>query len=159
RITDSWVRAEIDLATKNSTVIQPQKGLDIIKKAKARDEALARAGFFPGNGGCAANQFSEDCNNNGELDPNLTLNKPDEDGNIVASVTLDEDGTMTLPDGTSVMVGNGNGELDLPDRLPRENSVDGRQMRYVYGGNNGSTHLMDIHFEKGMHCIDCHFLQ
>ena len=27
------------------------------------------------------------------------------------------------------------------------------------GGANGSTRMMDVHFEKGMHCIDCHFLQ
>ncbi|HET7504884.1 MAG TPA: hypothetical protein VFK02_27865, partial [Kofleriaceae bacterium] len=33
------------------------------------------------------------------------------------------------------------------------------QMRYVYGGRNGSTRQMDVHFERGMHCIDCHFLQ
>ena len=70
----------------------------------------------------------------------------DADGNVVASVTINEDA-------------NGNGKLDLIDRVPREKSVDGRQMRYVYGGRNGSTRLMDVHFERGMHCIDCHFLQ
>jgi hypothetical protein len=66
---------------------------------------------------------------------------------------------------------NGNGELDadepnlnggellLPDRVPRESSVDGRQARIVYGGANGSTRLEDIHLQKGMHCVDCHFYQ
>jgi hypothetical protein len=66
---------------------------------------------------------------------------------------------------------NGNGELDLdepdlnggelwlPDRVPREDSVDGRQARIVYGGKNGSTRLMDVHLQKGMHCVDCHFYQ
>jgi hypothetical protein len=66
---------------------------------------------------------------------------------------------------------NGNGELDpdepdlnagelwLPDRVPREASVDGRQARIVYGGSNGSTRLEDIHLQKGMHCVDCHFYQ
>jgi hypothetical protein len=54
---------------------------------------------------------------------------------------------------------SGNGELLLPDRVPRELSVDGRQARVLYGGANGSTHLKDVHLEKGMHCIDCHFYQ
>ena len=70
----------------------------------------------------------------------------DEKGNVVATATIDEDL-------------NRNGQLDLIDHVPREKSVDGRQLRYVYGGTNGSTRLMDIHFEKGMHCIDCHMLQ
>ena len=52
-----------------------------------------------------------------------------------------------------------NGELLLPDRVPRESSVDGRQARIVYGGKNGSTRLMDLHLQKGMHCVDCHFYQ
>jgi hypothetical protein len=52
-----------------------------------------------------------------------------------------------------------NGELFLPDRVPRESSVDGRQARIVYGGKNGSTRLEDIHLQKGMHCVDCHFYQ
>jgi len=51
------------------------------------------------------------------------------------------------------------GELWLPDRVPREASVDGRQVRILYGGANGSTHLKDVHFGKGMHCVDCHFYQ
>jgi hypothetical protein len=51
------------------------------------------------------------------------------------------------------------GELWLPDRVPRDSSVDGRQVRIIYGGANGSTHLKDVHFQKGMHCVDCHFYQ
>ncbi len=54
---------------------------------------------------------------------------------------------------------SGAGELLLPDRVPREASVDGRQARILYGGPNGSTHLKDVHLERGMHCIDCHFYQ
>lgn len=146
QILDSWVRQDIDLNTKNSVVVKPADGLAVIAAAKQRDADLAKKGFIPGNGGCALNQFTEDCNNNGELDTNLVLNKFDENGNIVDTITINEDA-------------NNNGKLDLVDRLPRENSIDGRQVRYIYGGRNGSTHLMDIHFEKGMHCIDCHFLQ
>ena len=155
RIIDSWVREEND---PDPTHVQPngnrnvlgisdvQEGLDVIAKAKKRDADLAAQGLLPGAGGCGANVFSEDCNNNGELDTNLVLTRTDEAGNVIATATINEDL-------------NGNGKLDLIDRLPRESSVDGRQMRYVYGGRNGSTRLMDIHFEKGMHCIDCHFLQ
>ena len=35
--------------------------------------------------------------------------------------------------------------------LGEERAIDGRQMRYVYGGRNGSTRQMDVHFERGMH--------
>ena len=106
---------------------------------------LAASGFVAGNGGCAQNTYSEDCNNNGELDTALVLTHVDANG-VTSTITINEDM-------------NNNGKLDLIDRLPRENSIDGRQMRYVYGGRNGSTRLMDIHFQVGMHCIDCHFLQ
>jgi hypothetical protein len=74
--------------------------------------------------------YSADLNNNGELD---------DDEHFADSIT--------------------GGELWLPDRVPREQSVDGRQVRILYGGPNGSTHLKDVHFEKGMHCADCHFYQ
>ena len=53
----------------------------------------------------------------------------------------------------------GTGELLLPDRIPRRAQTDGRQMRILYGGENGSTQLKDIHLAQGMHCIDCHFYQ
>nr|HEX4318953.1 hypothetical protein [Kofleriaceae bacterium] len=157
QILDSWVRVEI--VGGNGTVVQPGDGLAVVTKAKARDAALAAHGFLPGNGGCALNQFTEDCNNNGELDHMIKLQRLDESGNVLDTATLDEDGNVTFSDGTTAQAGNGNGKLDLIDRLPRENSIDGRQVRYVYGGRNGSTHQMDVHFEKGMHCIDCHFLQ
>jgi hypothetical protein len=32
-------------------------------------------------------------------------------------------------------------------------------MRIMYGGASGGVRLMDIHLEKGMECIDCHFYQ
>lgn len=143
RIVDSWVRE--DNISGQPVVVVPE-GVEIIKKAKERDAQLAAQGLFAGAGGCAQSVFTEDCNNNGELDTSLVLTRIDEDGDVVATVTINEDQ-------------NGNGKLDLIDRIPRERAIDGRQMRYVYGGRNGSTRLMDVHFERGMHCIDCHFLQ
>ena len=148
RILDSWVREEHS-ATGQLVAVErgdaAGEALAVIAAAKARDAMLAAQGFVPGNGGCAPNVFTEDCNNDGELEHGLVLTHTDEDG-TTHTVTIDEDA-------------NGNGVLDLIDRVPRENSVDGRQLRYVYGGRNGSTRLMDIHFERGMQCIDCHFLQ
>jgi hypothetical protein len=143
RILDSWVREDKDLP--GAPAVRPE-GLAVIEAARQRDAMLASQGLFPGAGGCAQATFSEDCNNNGELDHSLTLTRVDEDGNVIASATIDEDA-------------NHNGALDLIDRVPREKSIDGRQMRYVYGGRNGATRQMDVHFERGMHCIDCHFLQ
>jgi hypothetical protein len=142
RIVDSWIRE--DNLSGTPVVVVPE-GDQIVKKAKERDASLAAQGLIAGAGGCAQAVFSEDCNNNGELDTSLTLTRITESG-TGPSVTINEDQ-------------NGNGKLDLIDRLPRERSIDGRQMRYVYGGRNGSTRLMDVHFERGMHCIDCHFLQ
>jgi hypothetical protein len=126
--------------------LQPAPGQAIVELAKKRDADLAALGLFPNHGGCVQDVFTEDCNNNGELDDQLTLERRYASGKVIASVTIGEDL-------------NGNGQLDLIDRVPREKSVDGRQFKYIYGGANGSTRLMDIHFEKGMHCIDCHFLQ
>lgn len=54
---------------------------------------------------------------------------------------------------------NNNQMLDIPDRLQRSDAQDGRQMRIMYGGATGAVRLMDIHLEKGMECIDCHFYQ
>jgi hypothetical protein len=139
RIVDSWVRED------NKVLVEPE-GLAVVDAARQRDAMLAAKGLISGAGGCAQATFTEDCNNNGELDHNLVLTRVDENGKVIASVTIDEDA-------------NGNGKLDLIDRVPREKSIDGRQMRYVYGGRNGSTRQMDVHFELGMHCIDCHFLQ
>ncbi len=176
QILDSWVRANVDPTTKAGTVVNspsstaglagatpPTPAIQVIQNARARDALLAQFGFVPGNGGCAANTFTEDCNNNGELDPPYTLTQKDANGNVVGTATINEDGMVKINSGSgagqTAVAGNGNGILDLIDRLPRENSIDGRQMRYVYGDRNGSTRLMDIHFQVGMHCIDCHFLQ
>ncbi|HLL23492.1 MAG TPA: hypothetical protein VK427_15250, partial [Kofleriaceae bacterium] len=142
RIVDSWVREDKQAS---SLVVVPE-GVEIARRAVDRDAALAAQGLLAGAGGCAQAVFSEDCNNNGELDSALVLTRVDEDGDVIATATITEDQ-------------NNNGKLDLIDRVPRERSIDGRQMRYVYGGRNGSTRLMDVHFERGMHCIDCHFLQ
>ncbi|MBM4280390.1 MAG: cytochrome c3 family protein [Deltaproteobacteria bacterium] len=54
---------------------------------------------------------------------------------------------------------NSDGVLDLPDRVERSGSFDGRQTRIVYGGHNGATRLMDIHYERGLGCVDCHSVQ
>ncbi|HSK04637.1 MAG TPA: hypothetical protein VK932_25480 [Kofleriaceae bacterium] len=150
RIVDSWVREDRDVngdgvPDAQPTVIAPE-GVAIAAAARRRDADLAAQGFVPGGGGCAPEVFTEDCNNNGELDRALVLERRDADGNVIATTTIDEDA-------------NGNGQLDLIDRVPREESIDGRQVRYVYGGRNGSTRQMDVHFERGMHCIDCHMLQ
>ena len=155
RILDSWVREDLTDPA-NPRIIRPEGAL-VAQKARERDAALANEGCLPGQtfptcgmiagaGGCAQNQFTEDCNNNGELDTALVLERRDADGNILFTKTINEDQ-------------NGNGKLDLIDRLPREKAIDGRQVRYVYGGRNGSTRQMDVHFERGMHCIDCHFMQ
>jgi hypothetical protein len=144
RILDSWVRQRVAGGVVQEVVIP--EGSDIVGLAFDRDADLAALGLIPGAGGCAQNTFSEDCNNNGELDRSLTLTRVNERGETVASTTIDEDL-------------NRNGKLDLIDHAPREKSVDGRQPRYVYGGSNGSTRQMDVHFERGMHCIDCHMLQ
>jgi hypothetical protein len=132
--------------TTRSPLLQVGEGQAIIDLAKKRDADLAALGIFPNHGGCVQDVFTEDCNNNGELDNALVLERKDASGKVIASVTIGEDL-------------NGNGQLDLIDRVPRDKAVDGRQFKYIYGGANGSTRLMDIHFEKGMHCIDCHFLQ
>lgn len=139
RISDSWVREE------NKLPVFPE-GVNVVKRARERNAKLAEQGFLPGFGGCAPEVFTEDCNNNGELDTNLTLQKTDAFGKVIAQITINEDD-------------NKDGTLDLIDRLPREDAIDGRQVRYVYGGRNGSTRQMDIHFQRGMECIDCHFIQ
>jgi hypothetical protein len=147
-ISTSHVREEKDASNVFAVVDDPLNlgvGLDVIAKAKQRDADLAAQGFLPGLGGCVPDTFTEDCNNDGELETQLTLTAPGKDGKPVTT-TINEDL-------------NQNGKLDLVDRIPRERSVDGRQFKYIYGGRNGSTRLMDIHFEKGLHCIDCHFLQ
>ena len=143
RIVDSWVRE--DNVSGQPVIVEPE-GVQIIKRAIERDAALATQGLIAGAGGCAQAVFTEDCNNNGELDRALVLERRDRAGNVIATATINEDQ-------------NNNNKLDLIDRIPRERAIDGRQMRYVYGGRNGSTRLMDVHFERGMHCIDCHFLQ
>ncbi len=154
-IRDSWVREECREAVDADCNNNPDAAFELIKGdpearnvielAKQRDADLAQAGFIAGNGGCGQETFTEDCNNNGELDTALTLEHIDANG-VLVTQTINEDL-------------NGNGQLDLIDRVPREISVDGRQNRYIYGGANGSTRLVDIHFERGMHCIDCHFIQ
>ncbi len=149
RIVDSWVREDNDanfdgVKDATPTVIIPE-GVEIVKKARERDAKLLARGLIAGNGGCAQATFSEDCNNNGELDTSLVLTGVDAAGNTITE-TINEDL-------------NGNGSLELIDRLPREKAIDGRQVRYIYGGRNGSQRQMDVHFERGMHCIDCHFIQ
>ena len=63
-------------------VVIPE-GSAIVGLAFARDEALAAQGLVPGGGGCAAATFTEDCDNDGELDRELVLERSDEDGAVV----------------------------------------------------------------------------
>src|SRR5215467_3001546 len=88
-INDSWVRG--DKISGTAFVIAPADGLATIAAAKKRDADLAAKGFVPGNGGCAQAVFTEDCNNDGELEHNLVLQKRDESGNVIDTITIDED--------------------------------------------------------------------
>ncbi len=146
-IHDSWVREEAIGGNVNDRTVVVPSGDAIAELARARDEDFEENGLLPGWGGCAPNVFTEDCNNNGELDQGLTLERVDESGRVIGRI---ENFNEDL---------NQNGVLDLISHVPRRNSSDGRQMRYVYGGPNGSTRQMDIHFERGMACIDCHMIQ
>ncbi len=151
RVIDSWVREDLiaggDPGDINDFVLNvPAESKQVLDAAIARNADLTELGLLPGAGGCAPNVFSEDCNNNGELDSAVLLQRFNEQGDLVAETTINEDL-------------NNNGTLEVLSHVPRHRSLDGRQMRYVYGGSNGATRLMDIHFERGMHCIDCHFIQ
>lgn len=82
-----------------------------------------------------------------------------ENGRLVnpgEGVSEDANNNGELDEGEDV---NNNGALDIPDRLARSESIDGRQPRVVYGGHNGAIRQMDVHFEAGMHCTDCHGIQ
>ncbi|HEY4220108.1 MAG TPA: hypothetical protein VGO62_02170, partial [Myxococcota bacterium] len=68
-------------------------------------------------------------------------------------VTEDKNNNGELDEGEDT---NNNGCLDIPDRVARSDSFDGRQSKFIYGGANGSTHLQDVHIEQGMACSDCH---
>ena len=95
----------------------------------------------------AGEGVSEDKNNNGKLDE-------DEDtGNGQLDPGEDLNGNGRLDPGEDTKP---NGFLDIPDRVARSDSFDGRQSRIVYGGGSGAIRLQDIHFERGMACTDCH---
>ena len=97
---------------------------------------------------------SEDLNNNGELDTNLI--EADLNGDDVLQPNEDFNKNGRLDEAPISEDANGNNCLDLPDRVERRESFDGRQSRIIYGGSNGSTRLLDVHFERGFHCTDCH---
>ena len=98
---------------------------------------------------------SEDLNNNGELDTNLTEGDFNDDGVVQPNEDFNKNGAIdegvVLNEDT-----NGNGKLDLPDRVARSEAFDGRQDRIIYGGGNGAVRLQDIHGERGFQCVDCH---
>src|SRR5690606_42133345 len=73
--------------------------------------------FRSGGGGCAPAVFTEDCNNNGELDAEVVLTRRGADGELVEKVIAEDL--------------NGNGVLDLIDHLPRHASVDGRSEEHT----------------------------
>lgn len=68
-------------------------------------------------------------------------------------VTEDQNNNGELDDGEDK---NGDGVLQIPDRVARSQSFDGRQSKFVYAGANGSQRLVDVHIEAGMACSDCH---
>jgi LVIVD repeat len=101
-------------------------------------------------------QVTEDINNNGELDTGLVEKDINGDGFVQPNEDFNKNGLL---DGPEVIINedkNNNGLLDIPDRVARSESFDGRQSRIVYGAANGSTHLIDVHAERGMQCTDCH---
>jgi hypothetical protein len=67
---------------------------------------------------------------------------------------VNNNGALDVGEDTNV-----NGKLDIPDRVARSEAFDGRQTRIVYGGHTGASRLMDIHYERGMGCVDCHSVQ
>lgn len=98
---------------------------------------------------------SEDLNNNGELDTNLTEVDLNGDGILQPNEDLNKNGKFDV----GLVFNedkNENGKLDMPDRVARSESFDGRQNRIVYGGGNGAVRLQDIHYERGLQCVDCH---
>ena len=52
--------------------------------------------------------------------------------------------------------------VDMPLRIKEQYRIsdDGKQKPKAYVDRDGKpVHLLDIHLERGMHCIDCHFTQ
>ena len=99
--------------------------------------------------------LSEDLNNNGELDTALEEQDENNDGILQPNEDLNKNGRFDV----GVVISedaNGNGLLDIPDRVRRSDAFDGRQSRIVYGGQNGAIRLQDIHLERGFNCVDCH---
>src|SRR5262249_31989395 len=96
-IRDSWVREDNvpSLHIAEGDCLQrpcgPETAIGVIAAARKRDADLAAMGLVPGAGGCAAEVFTEDCNNNGEIDHALVLERRDESGKVIAQVTIDED--------------------------------------------------------------------
>ena len=98
---------------------------------------------------------SEDLNNNGELDTNLVEADLNGDGILQPNEDFNKNGV--LDEGLAINEDkNGNAKLDIPDRVARSESFDGRQNRIIYGGAPGSVRLQDIHLERGFNCVDCH---
>ena len=104
----------------------------------------------------AGEGLSEDINNNGELDTDL--DEVDIDGDGVVDPNEDFNGNGEFDTGLNEDV-NGNGLLDIPDRVTRSGAADGRQQKFIYGGANGAMLMKDVHFEAGMDCVDCHGIQ
>ncbi len=98
---------------------------------------------------------SEDLNNNGELDLNLEEGDFNDDGVVQPNEDFNKNGKHDI--GLVVSEDkNDNSKLDIPDRVARSESFDGRQNRIIYGGGNGAVRLQDIHIERGFNCTDCH---
>ena len=87
-IHDSWVREELqpggDPNNRDDFDLVIPSGQATIDRAIQRDRELADLGLAPGAGGCAPEVFTEDCNNNGELDTELVLRRVNERGEVLA---------------------------------------------------------------------------
>jgi hypothetical protein len=50
--------------------------------------------------------------------------------------------------------------IKMPEKLQAQQRAKARKSPVVPVNRDGApVHLMDIHLEKGMHCVDCHFVQ
>lgn len=52
-----------------------------------------------------------------------------------------------------------NENLQRAVKIPEKMNIEKKDTLPDYERNNVPVHLMDIHMEKGMHCVDCHFVQ
>jgi hypothetical protein len=78
--------------------------------------------------------------------------KKDRKGNLV-----DHEGRMVGPDTTHGMMA----AIAMPSYLKEQHrtAAPGARPAALPNRDGVPVHLLDIHLEKGMHCVDCHFVQ